>query len=499
MLLQVIETTNNNIPRRREMLSDSLYQNKGKNQLEKPVFTNPSIKIEENNRATLCSLSGISCIRNLIEKLHIAKKIDQNLKILKIHKPYMESDHILNFVYNFLTGGDAINDIERLQSDEGFLKIIGAEKIPDPTTAGDFLVRFDREYINQFQEIIDSIQDHAFSLLPERKKRTATIDADSSIHEVYGSKKEGADYTYNKTYCYNAYYMTLMETGDVLYQDLRPGNTYSSSGTSEQLPNVIDRLKKHFQNIIFRGDSAFYYKEIARNCDEQSSEFFITADQTARLFNEVAKVKEESWHPLILKEDKEHKKKRNKRRNNKLCVMRKYGKHPRKIISEEITSFNYKPTGWNKEYRIVAKRKKIEGDQLYLDDSLCKYTYHFIITNSKRNDKNVMKIAQARGNQENLIKDFKYGLSLSHIPTGFLNANIVYFKIAALAWNIKTWFLNLLNAGSGAVIRFKSFLVNWIFKAATVAKNGNNRIIIRIDRGEYFSRYNKAFGIISKI
>jgi hypothetical protein len=481
------------------MLFDLLYQFKEKNQSENPVFTNPSIKIEENKRATLCSLSGISCIRKLIEKLDIAKRIDQNLKILKMHKPYMESDHILNFVYNFLTGGDAINDIERLQTDEGFLKIIGAERVPDPTTAGDFLVRFSRDSINQFQEIIDSIQEDALALLPEWKKQTATIDADSSIHEVYGAKKEGADYSYNKAYSYNAYYMTLMETGDVLYQDLRSGNTYSSEGTSEQLPKVIERLKNHFQNIIFRGDSAFYDKNIARICDEQHSEFFITADQTARLMNEVVNIDEGSWYPFVCKEDKKQVKRRRRRKNNKACVMRKYGKKPQKIISEEIASFNYRPTGWDKEYRIVVKRTKIEEDQLYLDEALCKYRYYCVIANSKRTDRNVMKILQKRGNQENLIKDFKYGLSLSHIPTGFLNANIMYFKIAALAWNIKTWFLNLIKVGSGAIVRFKRFLVDWIFKAAIIAKDGNNRIIIRMDRGEYLSRYNKAFNKICEL
>jgi hypothetical protein len=480
------------------MLLDLLYQIEENNQA---VFTNPHIKIEENKRATLCSMSGISCIRKLIEKLDIATKIDRRLKILKMHKPYMESDHILNFVYNFLTGGDAINDIERLQTNEGFLKIIGAESVPDPTTAGDFLVRFDREKIDTFQAIIDFIQDDAFSLLPERKKKAATIDADSSIHEVYGKKKEGADFAYDNTYSYNAYYMTLMETGDILYQDLRSGNTYSSNGTSEQLPKVIDRLKKHFTNIIFRGDSAFYDKDIAAICDGRKTEFFITAKHTRKLLNEVVNIDEESWYPFVWKENRKTGKKRSKRRNNKLSVMRKYNKKPRKIISEEITSFDYMPAGWDKEYRMVIKRKKIENEdgQLYLNDALCKYVYQCIITNSKRTDKNVMLMAQGRGNQENYIKDFKYGLGLSHIPTGFFNANIIYFKIAALAWNIKTWFLNIIRAGSGAIIRFKRFLVSWIFKAGIVAKNGNGRIIIRMDRGEYLSRYNKAFGMISEL
>ena len=59
-----------------------------------------------------------------------------------------------------------------------------------------------------------------------------------------------------------------------------------------------------------------------------------------------------------------------------------------------------------------------------------------------------LRIAQRRANQENLIKDFKYGPGLSYVPTGFLLANKIYFKIAALAWNIITWMLNLLDIGN---------------------------------------------------
>ncbi|RKX75834.1 MAG: hypothetical protein DRP87_13560, partial [Spirochaetes bacterium] len=69
----------------------------------------------------------------------------------------------------------------------------------DPTTAGDFLVRFGNEELEGVSKA---------SLIPSRimplvcwiRKEVATIDSDSSIHEVYGKKKEGADYAYDHTY-----------------------------------------------------------------------------------------------------------------------------------------------------------------------------------------------------------------------------------------------------------------------------------------------------------
>jgi len=221
-------------------------------------FSNPPVIVKENKRSPLVSSAGIVPVRNLMEKLDIAPVLDSNISVLKRHNPYFESDHILTFVYNFLTGGEVINDIERLQEAQGILKILGTESIPDPTTAGDFLVRFHGQDIEAFQDSLDRIQDCAFSLLNRKRKEIATIEHDSSIHEVYGQKKEGADYAYENTYSYNVQYVTLAETGDVLHQELREGNRYSSYGLSEILPGILDRVGKHFKHLRYRADSASY-------------------------------------------------------------------------------------------------------------------------------------------------------------------------------------------------------------------------------------------------
>ena len=100
----------------------------------------------------------------------------------------------------------------------------------------------------------------------------------------------------------------------------------------------------------------------------------------------------------------------------------------------------FKPKSWNKARRYVIKRTPIvdkDDQQLYLDDGLRRYVYWIVVNNSKRSNEQVLRIAQGRGNQENLIKDFKYGLGLAHIPTGSLAANQAYFMIAALAWELE--------------------------------------------------------------
>ncbi len=135
--------------------------------------------------------------------------------------------------------------------------------------------------------MLDRAQDDVFFLLEKNEKERATIDSDSSIYEVYRRKKERADYSYNKKWSYNGLHLTLAETGDIVYQELREENKYSCDGVKEILPGTIERLKEHFKEVRYRGDSAFYDKGIVNICDERGVEFFIVADQTERILTEV--------------------------------------------------------------------------------------------------------------------------------------------------------------------------------------------------------------------
>lgn len=83
-----------------------------------------------------------------------------NLQLLKLkrHLPYHEQDHVLNIAYNITAGGHCLEDIELLRNDEAWLDALSAEIIPDPTTAGDFLKRFDKYAITELMEIKNTIR-----------------------------------------------------------------------------------------------------------------------------------------------------------------------------------------------------------------------------------------------------------------------------------------------------------------------------------------------------
>ena len=85
-------------------------------------------------------MAGIGAIHRMTVKLGLADAIDNGVVVLKKHLPYWESDHVLANAYNILSGGTCIEDLELRRTDEVFLDALGADRIPDPTTAGDFMV-----------------------------------------------------------------------------------------------------------------------------------------------------------------------------------------------------------------------------------------------------------------------------------------------------------------------------------------------------------------------
>src|SRR5262249_59906378 len=91
----------------------------------------------------------------LAQRTGLIAAIDHDLHLLKVHLPYHESDHVLNLAFNILAGGRRIEHLERLRNDEVYLNALGAQRIPDPTTAGDFCRRFQEADVPTLMETIN--------------------------------------------------------------------------------------------------------------------------------------------------------------------------------------------------------------------------------------------------------------------------------------------------------------------------------------------------------
>jgi len=118
------------------------------------MFSARNIHYDLAERTRGLAYGGLGAMHLLAQQTGLIQALDQKLHLLKRHLPYHESDHVLNIAYNILCHGECLEDLERLRNDEVYLDALGAQRIPDPTTAGDFCRRFSVEDVMTLMEIV---------------------------------------------------------------------------------------------------------------------------------------------------------------------------------------------------------------------------------------------------------------------------------------------------------------------------------------------------------
>jgi hypothetical protein len=141
-------------------------------------------------------------MHRLAQHIGLVAAIDRHVQVLKVHLPYHESDHVMGIAYNMLCGGTCLQDIELRRQNEGYLDALGAQRIPDPTTAGDFCRRFDEPAIEALQTAINETRVRVWRTQPAAFFDEAAIDADGTLAETTGQCKEGMDIADNGVWDY---------------------------------------------------------------------------------------------------------------------------------------------------------------------------------------------------------------------------------------------------------------------------------------------------------
>jgi hypothetical protein len=163
--------------------------------------------------------------------------------------PYHESDHVLNLAYNALLGGQRLEDIELRRNDEAFLDGLGAQRIPDPTTSGDFTRRFDQGAIEALMEALNATRQRVWKAQPPGFLEQAFIDTDGTLAPTFGECKGGMALSYKGIWGYAPLIVSLANTGEVLY-------LVNSAGQCRQPPRVraLDRPGDRLGAALCRGD-----------------------------------------------------------------------------------------------------------------------------------------------------------------------------------------------------------------------------------------------------
>lgn len=141
-----------------------------------PVLGARRARVTEDRRADSTAYGGLALVHELASAVGLPAELNGRLDLLQRKRPYHESDHVLVQAYNLYVGGECLDDLQNLQCSTAIRRMLGAARLPDPTTAGDFLRRFSEDDLRAGQAAIDACRERVWAERPKRERRTATVD-----------------------------------------------------------------------------------------------------------------------------------------------------------------------------------------------------------------------------------------------------------------------------------------------------------------------------------
>jgi hypothetical protein len=452
----------------------------------RPMLGAANLHYELAGKVRGMGCGGIGVVHRLAREIGLVDAIDRRVQVLKMHRPYHESDHVLNLACNALCDGTRLEDIELRRNDEVFLDALDAERIPDPTTAGDFCRRFAEGDIRNLLQAADDARLNVWARQPAAFFRRATIDMDGALIATTGECKQGMNISYKGTWGYHALLLSLAETGEVLRLVNRPGNRPSHEGAADEADQAIALCRRAgFRKIVLRGDTAFSQCEKLDGWNRDGVTFYFGFKAMSNLEEIADNLPKTAWQKLLREPRYEvETEARQKPKNVKRQIIRRREFEVLRLQCEDYAEFEYTPTACQQSYRMIVLRKNIshEKGETRLFDEI---RYFFYITNDWAIDaEDVVFEANDRCDQENLIAQLAGGVRALSAPVDNLYSNWAYMVMTSLAWNLKSWWALWLpedgrwreehQAQKHAVLRmeFKTFLNAFIKIPCQIVRTG---------------------------
>jgi len=428
------------IERRKRRIARRLDKNDNRG-CDRPMMTAANIHYEIADRSRATGAGGIGALHLLVRKLGLDQAINRRLQLLKIHLPYHESDHVLNIAYNLLAGGKRLEHLELQRNDEAYLDALGARRIPDPTTAGDFCRRFDAARIDALQEVFNATRLKVWRQQPDGFFDEAIIEADGTMVETSGECKQGMDINHKGQWGYHPLVLSLANTGEPLYVVNRSGNRPSHEQAAAYFDRAIAWCRRAgFRKVLLRGDTDFSQTEHLDRWDGDGVRFIFGIDAMPQLHEIVEQLPKSAWQVLRRRPQYEVQSQPRRRRENvKQQIVEEREFEDIRLVKEYVAEFTYRPAKCRKSYRVIVVWKDLEvyqGQKKLFDDARC----FFYITNAWGMPvEEVVFAANDRCDQENLLQQLKSGVRSLSAPVDNLVSNWAYMVMASLAWSLKAW------------------------------------------------------------
>ncbi len=400
------------------------------------------MKIQKYNK-TVSPFAGISFVNHSFNKVGLSQLIDTELGARVKTLGYSYSDIFRNLTNVFLSGGSVIEDINSHLREH--LKDIPNNAVPSADTVLRGLKELttnntvyksdaDKSYNFNINNKLNALNIKSL-LLTNQLERDKSYDFDYD-NQITANNKYDAKRTYKKN---KGYFPGVATIGDtIVYVENRDGNANVKFKQADTLKRSYGLLKSEGVKVDrSRMDAGSYSKEIIDVVEKNSKLFYIRANKSMRVLEQVTEIT--TWEEVEI--------------NFKIY---------------QVASITFKQFSVDKKYRLVIMREKtanIQIDMLTQDT----FSYRTILTNDwESTEKDVIEYYNNRGTSEKIFDQMNNDFGWKRMPFSFLNENNTFMIITAMIKNFYNYFVSIVSKTFDEIApttRIKAF----VFRFITVA------------------------------
>jgi hypothetical protein len=370
--------------------------------------TNIVVKFTE---ARLTHYGGAYLLHQFFQYLTLRQELSSFIRIPERNAVYHTSEFIVTLLYPLIFGLERIETTQLLKYNGLFRFLTGLRQHPNPTTIRRFLKRLGHRGLSRLLVVHDRYRRR---LLNQPKTLSKFyFDCDTTVLTVYGQQektrkgynpKKPGRRSYQPLFCFEG------QTGDCWAGELYSGDTHPAVVILPMLEAAMAKLPRTVRRKFFRGDKAFFAKNLVNFLEFYRFGYAIVARLTQPIKRQLPGL-------------------RYRRRSSHIAV----------------AEFRYQPHGWKKRHRFIVIRRRVteEPTQQLSLFKMGRYTYQVIVTNLKLKPINVWRFYNRRATAELVIRELKEGYATGKIPTKHFSANSAFFQITLLAYNLLMWFKRL--------------------------------------------------------
>jgi hypothetical protein len=475
-------------------------------------------EIEESKAGMTC-LGGLPTYLDLAGSVGLLRSIDRHLKIRTGDQGWTDRQMILGLILLNLVGGDCVDDMDKLEADEGFCRILRkvethglrrkerramkkrwrrgrSRTLPSSSAIFRYLSYFHDEGQEGLREkgkaFIPAANEHlkALGLInrdmlgfePTKKgEETATLDMDATLSSTF---KRSALFSYEGQQAYQPINTYWYERGLILHTEFRDGNVPAGYEQLRVLKEALGYLPREVKKVRVRSDTAGYQHDFMRYCDLEDNkrfgriEFAIGCDVTPEFRKAVEEVSEEDWIPLY--REVNGKLKETGRQWAEVCFV------PNKIgHSKNGPEYRYLATREELKQAELPGMEKSDNEYLFpvMRMKEQRYKVFGIVTNMDwAGEVLIPWLYQRCGKSEEAHAVMKHDFAGGQFPSEDFGENAAWWWIMVLAYNLNVLMKRLVLGGSWVEKRMKAIRFSLINIAARVIER-SRRIWVRISEG----------------